>query len=202
MAVLNFPAIVPKSSVFGLRSNTMAFTSPTNRDTRTRENPGAAWFAALEFATSELRRAEIRELMAFLVQLRGMSGRFYLHDHAHPTPLGTPGGTPLVNGAGQTGNTLNTDGWTLSTRVLEKGDYFQVGDELKMMVAAADSNALGVATLTFEPPLRVSPADNAAIVHAQPKCVMRLASDDQAKWDTATPLRSSIVIDCVEAFTV
>jgi hypothetical protein len=37
---------------------------------------------------------------------------------------GALGGTPLVNGASQTGATLATDGWTASTAVLNKGDVF------------------------------------------------------------------------------
>lgn len=202
MPVLTFPAIVAKNNVFGLRSNTMAFSSPMNRDARTKENPGAAWFAAMEFSRSELSRADMRALAAFLAQLRGMSGRFYLYDHAHPTPLGTPGGTPLVNGVGQTGVSLITDGWIASTNIFAVGDYFQVGDELKIITAPVTSDSLGNATLTFEPPLRVAPADNAAIVWDKPKCIMRLSSDDQAQWRTEPPLRSTIVLDCVEAFTV
>lgn len=41
--------------------------------------------------------------------------------------VGAQGGTPLVNGAGQTGSTLVTDGWSNSTKVLNKGDIIYLG---------------------------------------------------------------------------
>jgi len=40
---------------------------------------------------------------------------------------GTYGGTPVVNGAGQTGNTLVTNGWTITTTTLNVGDTFTIG---------------------------------------------------------------------------
>jgi len=39
---------------------------------------------------------------------------------------GTYGGTPAVNGAGQTGSTLVTDGWTVTTTTLNVGDTFTI----------------------------------------------------------------------------
>ncbi|CAM6005677.1 unnamed protein product [Sphagnum balticum] len=43
---------------------------------------------------------------------------------AHTT--GTYGGTPVVNGAGQTGASLVTNGWTATTTVLNAGDIFTI----------------------------------------------------------------------------
>jgi hypothetical protein len=39
---------------------------------------------------------------------------------------GTQGGTPLVNGANQTGSSLITNGWTASTTVLNQGDVITI----------------------------------------------------------------------------
>jgi hypothetical protein len=102
--------------------------------------------------------------------------------------VGPLGGTPLVNGASQTGSSLVTDGWTASAaNRLKKGDVFTIagvfavnpvsGDtlsDLQQFVVTADvsSNGSGDATIPFSPPIittgayktvSASPADNAAI---------------------------------------
>jgi hypothetical protein len=61
----------------------------------------------------------------------GMMGRTAGFDWLENTllPTQTPGtlaGTPLVNGAGQTGATLVTNGWTASTAGLNVGDTFTI----------------------------------------------------------------------------
>ncbi len=40
--------------------------------------------------------------------------------------VGDYGGTPLINGASQTGDSLVTDGWTASTQVLNAGDIIRI----------------------------------------------------------------------------
>lgn len=44
-----------------------------------------------------------------------------------PHTYGTYAGTPLVNGATQTGSTLTTDGWSSGASTLNKGDVFTIG---------------------------------------------------------------------------
>lgn len=39
--------------------------------------------------------------------------------------IGAQGGAPVVNGAGQVGNNINTSGWTANTQVLNAGDIIQ-----------------------------------------------------------------------------
>ena len=81
--------------------------------------------------------------------------------------LGNGGGTPLVNGASQTGSSLITDGWSNNTLVLRAGDIFKVaGSNLVYDVTAdATTNASGQVTLSINPPIFSggSPADNAAL---------------------------------------
>src|SRR3954463_10292223 len=126
-----------------------------------RANGGAAWVAALR-------------------SLDGPVGTFYLGDTAWKTPRGTATGTPLVNGASQTGEDLATDGWTASvTGILKAGDWIQLGTgssaRLYMVMVDANSNGSGQATLTIRPKLRSSPGDNSAIVTNSPVGVFRLA---------------------------
>lgn len=102
--------------------------------------------------------------------------------------VGPLGGTPLVNGAGQTGSNLVTDGWTASAALrLRKGDVIQIAGvyavnpwtrqstgKLRNFVVTADvsSDASGNATIPLSPAIVTSgpyqnvtaaPADNAAI---------------------------------------
>jgi hypothetical protein len=127
----------------------------------TRADGAAAWVAALR-------------------SLDGPLGTFYLGDTAWKTPRGTATGTPLVKGASQTGEDLITDGWTAGvTGIMKAADWIQLGTGTSarhyMVVADANSNGSGEATLTLRPKLRSSPADNAAIVVTGAVGVFRLA---------------------------
>ncbi len=99
---------------------------------------------------------------------------------------GAQGGTPLVNGAGQTGSTLVTDGWTAGTDI-KAGTVFTIAGVnavhqetkadygfLKQFVVTQDATADGTgnATLSISPAIvttgakqnvSAGPADNAAL---------------------------------------
>jgi hypothetical protein len=202
MTTLNYPSgiYVPNAGTFQLISNTSVFVSPLTGSTQTSERPGSRWSAEIEyFALSE---SDARTLIAFLTQLRGMSGRFYYGDPFNRTPRGLATGTPLINGASQTGTSLITDGWTPNiTNILRAGDYIQLAnDELKMVVADVNSDGSGNATLTIEPPLRSSPANNSAIIVQDPKCVMRLIDDEQTQWAYNKLSSASIKLKMIESF--
>lgn len=203
MSTLTLPTIsrtAPSFMTFSLQPNTARFESPLNRAVQTSELPGARWNAA--FGWQNLSAADARILKAWLNQLSGMAGRFYLFDATHPTPSGSAAGTPLVKGAGQTGRTLITDGWTANqTALLLPGDYIGIGTQLCVITALAASDATGTATLTFEPPLRSVPADNAAITITRPTCTMMLTSDTQDKFAFQQPgIVANLTIECMEIF--
>ncbi len=103
-------------------------------------------------------------------------------------PLDTYGG--LVNGASQTGYDLVTDGWQASqTGIMLAGDWLQLGtgntSRLYKVMADANSDASGNATLTLWPKLRSSPADNDAITVSSPKGRFMLAQDIDWSIDEA-----------------
>lgn len=92
------------------------------------------------------------------------------------SPNGAGGGTPLVNGASQSGASLATDGWTAGvTNVVRAGDVIRIAglNPLYRVVEDASSNGSGQATLTINPPIPAgsSPADNAAITRSG--CTLR-----------------------------
>ena len=97
--------------------------------------------------------------------------------------VGPQGGTPLVNGAAQTGLTLATDGWTAAAgRRLNKGDIFTIAGvygvnpmskdttgELRQFTVTADfdSSGTGTGNIAIYPAL-VGPGDKEQTVTALP----------------------------------
>lgn len=202
MAILNWPTLSNMARVqqleFGLRSNTQTHTSPLSNALQTLEIPAPRW--VVSFNLENVLEDDAAIMQAWFAQLRGKSGRFYLYNMARQRPRGVATGTPLVNGASQSGVTLATDGWTPSqTGILKAGDFFGVNGELKMCVTDCNSNASGQATITFEPPLRSSPADNAAITTTRPTTLFML-DDDTSKWRTRAPLLTTFNISATETW--
>ena len=164
---------------FGLVSNTTVFVSPLTRVQQVVSRPGQVWRAELSLPSMAV--ADAAEWRAALTSLRGRQGTFYLGDPIYSGARGTAGGTPLVNGASQAGNSLITDGWSASATFL-KGDYFQLGGYLYVLTADVTADGGGNATLTFEPTLRAPPANNDPLTVTSPKSSFRL-TDDEATWD-------------------
>ena len=83
-------------------------------------------------------------------------------------PQGTVTGTPLVNGASQTGNSIITDGWAASEIVLKAGDIIKYAGINIVYDVPADvtSDGSGNATIPINPPIFEGgePADNAPII--------------------------------------
>jgi hypothetical protein len=197
MTAYNIPTTRIKSNIFGLRFSTRRFVSPFNQFTQTIELLGAKWVAT--YTTTPLTRAESAAVKAFLMKLRGGGNTFNAYDPDGKTPRGVMSGTPLVKGAGQTGASLVIDGATINITGWGKtGDYFSVNSELKCLTADCNSNGSGEVTLVFEPPLRNSPADNAAITTTNCTCQMILVDDDQAQWNSDENKLSQITFSGVE----
>lgn len=120
-------------------------------------------------------RDAVRPWRSFVAQARGSANDFQVL--AHPRPQSTLANTVLVQGAGQTGRSIVTDGWPNSTTVLEAGDYVTIGNQLLQLTADVTSNGSGVATLTFEPPIRSAPSDNAPVEYKNPYALMYLVEE-------------------------
>ena len=196
-----FPSIESDGQLrFGIETNTAEFLSDLNMAVQHKAMPGARWRGVLTFTNRG--REEGRQLKAFVMSLQGPSGRF---DISPPDmdQQGTLLGSPVVSGGSQTGKTINTSGWTANQADLIKaGDYFEIGGELKICTADASSNASGLATISFVPPIRVSPAGGSAVVVSNPllrNCY--LANDNQAMVSVSGPYIYGLVIDFVEDVT-
>jgi hypothetical protein len=113
---------------------------------------------------------------------------WYMDQNTAVHTVGPLGGTPLVNGAAQTGSSLVTDGWTaLAAARLKQGDVFTIANvfgvnpqnrqstgALQQFVVTADvsSDGSGNATIPIFPAITLTgafqtvnalPADNAAL---------------------------------------
>lgn len=194
--IYDFPLVTPNSIDFGLEFNGQEFKSELNGSVQQSALPGDRWTATLTYS-NVIDPAKARTLRAFLAKLR-FGGMFWYSPHDYRR-AGAVGGVPLVNGANQTGSTLTIDGCTANvTGWLMEGDYFQVGNELKMITADANTSATGTVTLQFAPPLRTSPADNSAIITTKPSCVMQLADGNQARWQAQPTPIYALSIACKE----
>lgn len=118
--------------------------------------------------------------MALLARLEGRNGRLLISPPN--SNRGAGGGSPIVDGASQTGNTLATTGWPISTAILLKGDFIRLANgELKILTDDATSDGSGDATLAIAPQIRSSPADSSAITEGG-QVTMMLKDDDSGRW--------------------
>lgn len=183
--LLNLPSSSCAANVVMTLVRTVGQTvSPFTKESQEFLWPGEQWAMSFDMPPM-VSRAVAADWQAFALKLKGKYGRFLAGDPSAKNPRGVATGTPLVKGAGQTGNTLLTDGWTNSvTGILLKGDYFQIGtgssSRLHMITEDANSNGSGEALLTFEPALRYSPTDNLALTVINPRGVFQLSSNDYA----------------------
>lgn len=119
---------------------------------------------------------------------RAIGFAWYMDQNLPAQTVGPLGGTPLVNGAGQTANSLITDGWTAAAAArVVAGDRFTIANVYMVnpqsrvsngtlqefvVMAAGSSDGSGNLTLTIQPPMVASgqyqtinalAADNAAL---------------------------------------
>ena len=158
MTTYVYPSITPSESTVEFLSNTATFVSPITGAIQTLDRGGERWRISL--VHRNLKAAERGELSGFLVKLNGQQHRVTLFNHAEAN-RGAFGGTPLMAGASQTGNSINVDGCSLSvTNWIMAGDWFSVSDELKLCTADANSDGAGDITISFVPRIRTAPLNN------------------------------------------
>ena len=173
--------------------------SPYTFQTQVQEHSGQLWAADVDIAVSTDRR-KIEPWIVFLSSLMGPKGTFLMGDPSAKTPMGSAAGSPQVNLAGQTGNTLNTKGWTASqANVLIAGDYIQIGNRLYKVLANASSNGSGLATLDIWPRLRESPPNNTPIVTSNAKGLFRIADSEVRTQEVDRERVYSVSFSMVEA---
>jgi hypothetical protein len=149
-------------------------------------NPAAYWSMANGLVNLYVQSVAEPALKGFLANIANFE--IYMDQNTYTQTVGAYGGTPVVNGAGQTGSSLVTGGWTASVNgLLNVGDVFTIAgvfavnprskistQQLQNFVvtATANSSAGGASTISIYPAITTSgayqtvtnsPANNAAI---------------------------------------
>lgn len=125
-------------------------------------------FQASEAIASQYRKGEMGETIGFT---------WYMDQNVNTFTVGTQGGSPTVNGAGQTGASLVTQAWSNSVNVLNIGDIFTIGAtstgphlvnpqsrqstaalQQFVVTASVTSNGSGAATISISPSILTSGA--------------------------------------------
>jgi hypothetical protein len=191
---LALPTVTGIAQITLTARNSVAVTSsPFTFKQQILQHQGSRWEATITLPP--MQRANAETWISFLISLYGQYGTFLLGDPIGATARGsaaTTPGTPLVNGASQTGNTLNIDGAPNSaTGYLKAGDYIQLGSastsQLYKVLADANSNGSGEVSVDIWPALRSSPTDNSTVVVSSAKGLFRLTTPESSfSIDTAS----------------
>ena len=207
----SYPLTLP--TVSGIRSislrvrNVVGISqSPFTLKQQVISHSGQQWEA--DISLPPMTRDEGEDWVSFLVKLKGQQGTFLLGDPSGATPRGsaaTTAGTPVVNGAGQTGGNLTIDGLPVSVSgYLKAGDYIQLGtassSTLHKVLNDVTTSAAGEASIDVYPSIRTAPADGSSVTVSNAKGVFRLSSNETS-WSISEVELFGISFSAVEAIT-
>lgn len=210
MAV-TFPLASPRqwgvgSVSWSARDNIARARNPFTLTLLTQVFDGKMWQGQISLVAQT--EAEGRRLSAWLAALRRSgtdTGTFLWEGPARPVPLGsaasTPG-TPVINGADQTGESLNVSGLPVSTNgYLLAGDFIQVGSgatsRLNMVLEDVDSDSGGLATLTLWPGIRTAPGNGSSVVVSGAQGVF-VTLGNTSDWTAAPAVYPGVTLNVAE----
>jgi len=190
---ISYPRAIPSEMVIqqcSLRtqSNVAVSKSIFTGEEQVQAHQGQWWEANIILAASE--RADAAAISAWLASMNGREKTILFGDPMSTAPQGaassTPG-TPVVNGAGQTGGSLICDGAPNTiTNYLKAGDYVGLGSgstsRLHMVLADVSSDGSGNFTLDIWPNLRSSPDNDATLVVTSATGLFRLGKNI-SQWE-------------------
>jgi len=190
-----FPLGSPNS--INLRSVSPTRVSVSHSQKRqTRSSLSHRWAIKLNFANRI--PFEYRQIEGFMDAQHGQAETFTIVLPLYP--LGTWLGSPVVNGAAQTGYTLNLRGFTASQMgVIKSGDIFKSANVAKVYRAVADANsdAGGLVAVTLNCQLVASPADGEAITFSSVPFTVANTSDN-VETALAAAIVGSMGLDLIE----
>ena len=164
-------------------------------------HPGQAWQANINLPT--MNEINAQAWIAFLLSLNGVQGTFLMSDPTGALPRGAASSnrnpSPLVDGTGQVGNSLDINNCPSSiTNYLKRGDYIQLDYGYHRLLEDVNTNASGEADLSIWPNLRRSPADNESVRTINSVGIWRLTSPTSFYTDTDF-LFKEMGFSCIEA---
>lgn len=148
--------------------------SPFTLHRQIHRHAGERWRVQIDLAP--MTDVQAGEWSSFLLLLDGGYGSFLFGDVFNLQPKGLAWGSPVVDGAAQTGKVLNTKGWEPNVEgILLAGDKIQIGSSLYQVLRNVNSDATGKTTLDIWPRIRTSPGDESTIITVSPKGLFQLA---------------------------
>ena len=185
---------------FGLTRTIAVSVSPFTKQEQVFQHEGEQWKTT--FTLPPMKKDKAAIWLSFLMSLRGRRGTFKLGDQDRKTIQGTATGTVRVNGASQTGNSINLDGFTASrANVFLAGDYIQINSYLYMVSANVTANGSGEAAVLVEPSLRTGIEainNDTVVIYSNTTTLMRLDTNF-TNWDTNKVSVYGISFSCSEA---
>jgi len=185
---------------FGLTNTISVSISPFTKQEQVYQHDGQQWKAT--FTLPSMLKDNASVWLSFLLSLRGRRGTFKIGDQDRKTIQGVATGTILVNGASQTGNAINLDGFAVSTsNVFKAGDYIQINSYLYMVSADVNSNGSGEATVYVEPSLRSGIEtinDGNTVIYTNTTTLMRLDTNF-TNWNTDRVSKYGMSFACSES---
>ncbi len=198
--VIDWPVdLIPNGMGLGLESMTRSFESLAG-SVQTVSTPGSKIVMRMTFRNLERERANLLESLIF--SLDGSSGRVRLWDFAarlvsSPKPVH---GSPIVTEALPMRTSLTSRGWTPNTVVLRRGDWVQVGDELKRVIADVTSDLSGAALIRVAPMLRANHSSGTPLVVDRPCGVFHLKDENAVMFDREPGVFTDVSFTFREAF--
>lgn len=155
-------------------------TSPFSLTEQVYAWPGQRWAVVMKLPPMSIDDALAWQ--AFFADLNGTEGTFWVpeSDFLHTDEIDF--GTPVLDGAHVSGQSINTTGWTTNALVLTKGQKIEVAGRIRQVVADVYSDSAGDAIVKCWPHAR-SLTDGMPITWYQPKGVFRARSVPEFTWD-------------------
>jgi len=215
----NFPFdITIAESMWNLAPNQALFSSSFTGDTQTQSHDAGKadkWEGV--YVTPILSPADVAKVTAFLVSLRGQENTFKAFVPDRKRAVNFVGvdftfdsdevtfdslldtfdaqdfpGSATVKDPNQTGTSIDTHNWSFNnTTVLVEGDFFQIENQLYMVLEDVVTNNIAQATINFEPAIRTSPADEAIVITKEPVMIARLSQQIDG-WRTG-PHKTGVI---------
>lgn len=179
-------------------------------------NPAAYWSLANGVSNLFTRSVAEPALKGFLAVIANFE--IYLDQNIQAQTVGAYGGTPIVNGAGQTGSQIVTNGWTASvTNLLNVGDvitfsgvqnvnaqpgpngFVQTGTLQNFVITSITaSDSGGNATLNISPAITISGAyQNCSAAPANGATITVLGSANTSYFQNIAFTRDAFGLVCV-----
>lgn len=149
----------------------------------------------------DLSAAEGKPWLVFFRRLNGPVGTFYICPVTEANPQGgSLDGSPVISGAGQTGETINVTGFTANFyKVLVAGDWVSIADRLYMVLDDVSADGAGAAELKLWPKVATAPSDAAPVEIRAPRGVFRLPGDAPSMELNQGRRYSGVQFEAIEA---